>query len=65
MSEIITCPSCQSECELIYSFKNEEQVVSQSRCKCALQKEKMILKEAFKILNKREVQNEVYKSITN
>ena len=65
MSELITCSSCQSEYELSYSFKNEEEVVSQDRCKCALQKEKQILKEAFKILNKREVINEVYKSITN
>lgn len=43
MSEIIRCSVCRQEYELISSFDNEEEIVSQTRCACykRLTKEKL------------------------
>lgn len=39
-SEIIICHKCKQEIDLLYSQSNENEVVSQSKCRC--NKEKLI-----------------------
>jgi ABC-type lipoprotein export system ATPase subunit len=64
MSEIIRCPVCRQEYELISAFNNEEEIVSQTRCACykRLAKEKLdkAIEEVAKQLGikLKEVKNE-------
>jgi hypothetical protein len=64
MSEIIRCPDCRQEYELISAFNDEEEIVSQTRCACykRLTKEKLdkaIEKVAKKLgIKLKEVKNE-------
>jgi hypothetical protein len=64
MSEIIRCPDCRQEYELISAFNNEEEIVSQTRCACykRLAKEKLdkAIEEVVKKLGikLKEVKNE-------
>jgi hypothetical protein len=70
MSEIIRCPNCRQEYELISAFNNEEEIVSQTRCACykRLTKEKLdkAIKEVARKFNikLKEVKNEESKSST-
>jgi hypothetical protein len=70
MSEIIRCPVCRQEYELISAFNNEEEIVSQTRCACykRLTKEKLdkAIKEVARKFNikLKEVKNEESKSST-
>lgn len=59
ISEYIILP-CGHEADLLYSFKDECEVVSQSTCKCKKKiiKDKKVLDEAFKILTKQGILNE-------
>lgn len=68
MSEIILCPLCLVECDCNYSYKDEAEIVSQTRCKCPRQSEKEVLKNALDQLaikfglKSTEVRNEKSKS---
>lgn len=70
MSEILRCPTCRQEYELISAFDNEEEIVSQTRCACykRLTKEKLdkAIEEVAKQLGikLKEVKNEESKSST-
>ncbi len=70
MSEIIRCPNCRQEYELISAFNNEEEIVSQTRCACykSLTKEKLdkAIEEVARKFNikLKEVKNEESKSST-
>jgi hypothetical protein len=71
MSEIIRCPNCRQEYELISAFNNEEEIVSQTRCACykRLTKEKLdkAIEEVAKQLGikLKEVKNEKSIQLTN
>jgi hypothetical protein len=64
MSEIIRCPNCRQEYELISVFNDEEEIVGQTRCACykRLTKEKLdkAIEEVAKQLGikLKEVKNE-------
>lgn len=68
MSEILICPNCRSEYELQSSFTDDEEIVSQTQCKCIrkVNKEKFdqAIKEVARLLNikLKEVTNEKSKS---
>ena len=70
MSEIIRCPICRQEYELISAFNDEEEIVSQTRCACykRLTKEKLdkAIEEVARKFNikLKEVKNEKSKSGT-
>jgi hypothetical protein len=70
MSEIIRCPVCRQEYELISAFNDEEEIVSQTRCGCykRLTKEKLdkAIEEVARRFNikLKEVKNEKSKSST-
>lgn len=70
MSEILICQNCRTEYELQSSFKDDEEIVSQTRCKCIrkINKEKfdLAIKEIAKKFNikLKEVTNEKSKSST-
>lgn len=70
MSEIIRCPVCRQEYELISAFNDEEEIVSQTRCACykRLTKEKLdkAIEEVAKKFNikLKEIKNEESKSST-
>ncbi len=55
MSEIIRCPDCRQEYELISKWNDEEEIVAQTRCKCRykLTKEKLdrVIEEVLKTFN--------------
>lgn len=67
-SEILICPNCRTEYELQSSFKNDEEIVSQTRCKCTRKSEKEKFDLAIKKLAKKfniklsGVKNEKFKS---
>lgn len=70
MSELLICPNCRTEYELQSSFKDDEEIVSQTQCKCIrkINKEKfdLAIKELAKKFNIKlnEVTNEKFKSST-
>ena len=70
MSELLICPNCRTEYELQYSLKDDEEIVSQTQCKCIrkINKEKfdLAIKELAKKFNIKlnEVTNEKFKSST-
>jgi uncharacterized protein YbaR (Trm112 family) len=47
VNEIMICPVCRTEYDLAYSMRNDEEVVTQSRCKCSRQNEKEKLDKAI------------------
>jgi len=70
MSEIIRCPVCRQEYELISAFYNEEEIVSQTQCSCykRLRREKLdkAIEEVVRkfYIKLKEVKNEKSKSST-
>ena len=70
-SEILICPICRTEYELQLSFKDDEEIVSQTRCKCIRKSEKekfdLAIKEPAKKFNIKltGVKNEKSNRITN
>lgn len=70
MSEIFICPNCRTEYEIQSSFRDDEEIVSQTNCKCIkrINKEKfdLAIKEIAKKFNikLKEVTNEKSKSST-
>ena len=52
ISESLSCPRCGKEYDILYSFKNDEEIVSQSRCGCVKQSHNIKpLDRAFEVLN--------------
>lgn len=70
MSELLICPNCRTEYELQSSLKDDEEIVSQTNCKCIrkINKEKFdqAIKEVARLFNikLKGVTNEKFKSST-
>jgi len=68
MSEIVICPYCFYEYDLYYSLREEEEIVSQTRCLCPRKSDKQKLDWAINEVAKKfnikltGVSNEKYQS---
>lgn len=52
ISETLSCARCGKEYDILYSFKNDEEIVSQTRCGCVKQSHNIKpLDRAFEVLN--------------
>lgn len=54
--EILICKKCKKEFDVLYSFKNDEEIVSQTNCGCVKQSHNIKpLDRAFEVLNEKLV----------